>query len=368
MEKNKFNITPSTDETIDTSSMESGAGVIHCNYERVYSDIINSSENYDNTFNTPIMKSDIVYLGGFPSKIISYEEMIEIGVNKYYWDSLNQKLYKFNLGENVSPFVKNGQKIIGCNGVPSEGAVDVDKEFSKDDEYGSFTEVVIGTPISSYIIIHGYPEGYAPKPYREDIYYYDDVNKKYYKYTSNYTKNINNWYYDKTVKSAEMLKYSYESKSWTRVNETFNISGDPNNLITITSEESDPDSLIFNINDINKVICYCNILTDTLYYFDYGRYLVEISYTGTIYERPLEFYRKMNDVFLKVNSVDAINTKNIYYFYGNFNDIKEIDNTRVYYDARNNRYYKYRNNSWEEIAQENLMVPQTMFPYTHHKL
>ena len=204
MNKNKFIFEPSTSEVINKFLIKSGYGTIDCNHTRVYSDIKNSSENYDQTNSRPILKSEFVYLPNFPSKVITYDEMVAFGKDKYYWDALNQKLYKFKVQGSVRPFVAQSQVIIGCETTPSAGGVDVTNEFSK--TRGIWNEVILDHAISSYITIKGHPSQYAPLPYLENTYYYDVVHNKYYVFISNYTININNWYYDKTIENSTILR------------------------------------------------------------------------------------------------------------------------------------------------------------------
>lgn len=356
MNKNKFIFEPSTSEVINKFLIKSGYGTIDCNHTRVYSDIKNSSENYDQTNSRPILKSEFVYLPNFPSKVITYDEMVAFGKDKYYWDALNQKLYKFKVQGSVRPFVAQSQVIIGCETTPSAGGVDVTNEFSK--TRGIWNEVILDHAISSYITIKGHPSQYAPLPYLENTYYYDVVHNKYYVFISNYTININNWYYDKTIENSTILRYVYDAAAWTTVNNALVLDGDPNELITVTEE---------NVDEIDKTICYCDKDTDILYYFDYGQYFERILYSGIVYERPLEFYRKLQDVFLDISSTKKVLNKDIYYVHGHPRKVKNPKENRYYFDSKNQRYYEYTeaNNSWAEVKQENLLVPQTYFPHTN---
>lgn len=361
---NKFIINPFTGDNVDDIQIIPGQGIIDCNYDRVRDELLNSSSNYDSTNKKDIKKSEFVYLPDFPSNIISYEKMVEYGKDKYYWDALNQKLYTFNVTDDVQPFVKQHQVIKGTNGNPSQ-AINVLVEFSKGD--GVFNEIngeeVL---IDSYITVHGHPSYYALRPYDESKYYYDDVHDKYYKFISNYTTNIHNFYYDNTLSSTTLLKYLYDAKAWTSVNESSILEGNPNNVIHIIDNES--TSTDTSIDDINKEIYYVDNTTETLYLFDYGQYFHEVEYTGTIYERPFEFYRKLADSFLDINSTTRVLTKNITYIWGKPAKVKTPSEDAFYYDARGNKYYKYNDGVWDEITQEALMVPHTLFPYSHGEL
>ena len=356
MEKNKFIFEPSTAEVINKFLIKPGYGTIDCNASRVYTDLKNSSDNYDQTNGRPILKSEFVYLPDFPSKIISYEEMLNFGKEKYYWDALNQKLYKFKIREEIEPFVSQVQVIVGCETTPSAGGVDITNEFSK--LKGIWTEITPDHAISTYITIKGHPSQYAPMPYQENTYYYDITHDKYYIFTSNYTININNWYYDKTLENSIILKYVYESSAWTTVNDALVLDGSPNDLIEVTED---------NIDEINKTICYCNRENDTLYYFDYGQYFENILYSGVIYERPFEFYRKLQDVFLDISSTKKVLNKEIYYVAGHPKKVKNPSESRYYFDTKSQKYYEYNKTSeeWAEVVQENLLVPQTYFPHTN---
>lgn len=360
MNSNEFIIEPSTEEVINKFYIKSGYGTIDYNYERVYKDLKNSSSNYDQTNNKPILKSEFVYLPNFPSKVISYDKMVEYGKDKYYWDTLAQKLYKFKIQESVNPFVKQSQVIVGTDGSPTQ-AINIINEFSKSN--GIFKEVILDIPTSTYITVHGHPEQYAERPYQEGAYYFDDVHNKYYIFVSNYTINKDNWYYDKTLENSTILKYLQDSSSWTTINAAFVLDGNPNNLIRVTEDGSD-DSI--SIDDIDKMICYCDKTTDVLYYFDYGQYFIRILYSGTVYERPLEFYHNMTDVFFDINNNTKILTKSIYYVNGHPKKVKNPSEGRYYYDTKNQKYYEYSstNNEWITVAQENIIIPQTFFPHT----
>ena len=65
MEKNKFIFEPSTAEVINKFLIKSGYGTIDCNASRVYANIKNSSDNYDQTNGRPILKSEFVYLNPY---------------------------------------------------------------------------------------------------------------------------------------------------------------------------------------------------------------------------------------------------------------------------------------------------------------
>ena len=121
------------------------------------------------------------------------------------------------------------------------------------------------------------------------------------------------------------------------------------------------------IDEINKTICYCNRENDTLYYFDYGQYFENILYSGVIYERPFEFYRKLQDVFLDISSTKKVLNKEIYYVAGHPKKVKNPSENRYYFDTKSQKYYKYNETSeeWAEVVQENLLVPQAYFPHTN---
>lgn len=366
MESNKFIIEPFTGENVDSIPAKEGQGIIDCNYQRVLSDLVNSTSNYDNTNDKPIYKAEFVYLSNFPSKVISYDNMVEYGKDKYYWDSLNQRLYTFKVTDDVTPFIEENQIIKGTGGNPTQ-VISVLNEFSKGD--GIFNEVTLDLPTSNYIIVHGHPEQYAQRPYNEDIYYYDDVHNKYYTFISYYTININNWYYDNTVSDSVLLKYTYESRAWTTVNKVQVLNGDPNTVIHVVDDNT-TDGAAIDIDDIDKEIYYCDKDTDKLYKFDYGQYFKRVDYTGVVYERPFEFYRNMLDVFLDISDKDRIATKSITYVWGSPSKIKNPQNNDIAYDARDNKYYKFDSvsDSWQTVAQDAVIVPQTLFPYSHKKI
>lgn len=358
MNKNNFIFEPATSE-INKFLIKSGYGTIDCNAARVYQNLKDSSENFDQTNGRPILKSEFVYLSDFPSKVINYERMLEYGKDKYYWDSLHQKLYKFKLREEVNPFVAQSQVIRGCDSSPSAGGIVVSNEFSKSN--GIWEETFPDHAVSNYIPIKGHPSQYALRPYVEGAYYLDTVHGQYYFFISNYTLNINNWYYDRTLEDSTMLRYIYDSASWTRVNDALVLDGDPNPIIPVTEE---------NIDEIDKTICYCDRTTDTLYYFDYGQYFERILYSGVVYERPFEFYRKLQDVFLDINSNSKVPTKDIYYTWGHPRKIKNPVEERYYFDSKNQKYYEYSETTqtWTELIQDNLLIPQTFFPHTHGEI
>lgn len=378
MEKNKFILEPSTAEVIDKSSINPGHGTIDCNYERVYSDIKNSSTNYDHSNDRPIIKSEFVYLPDFPSKVIDYDGMMRYGKDKYYWDALGQNLYKFKVTSEVKPFVAQRQTIYGCESDPATGGVSVDIEFTKRD--GIWKEVFPDHAISDYILIKGHPQQYAKRPYVENTYYFDITNNKYYFFISNYTRNINNWYYNRMLDECDVLKFIYKSEkeiegtnitevtgSWAIVNQAMVLSGNPNDLIKVIDKDmvAQGNYTTVDVDDINKTICYCDRITDTLYYFDYGQYFERILYSGVVYERPFEFYRKLQDVFLDINPLSKILTKDIFYISGHPKKVKKPKEGRYYYDTRGQKYYKYINNSWSELLQENIIIPQSYFPHTN---
>ena len=362
MNKNEFTIDVVYGD-ISEHSVSSGQLFIDCDHEKLYETLKASSDNYDNTFDKPILKEEFIYLPNFPSKVISYKEMIKLGKFKYYWDALNQKLYKFLVQDSVQPFVKINQAAVGTEGNPTQ-VVDTLREFSKND--GIFTEVEIEIETSNYITVHGHPAQYAERPYRENIYYYDDVHNLYYLFTSNYTLNINNFYYDKTLESTQVLQYVYESSAWKTVNTALVLDGNPNELLHIVDDLSIPEAI--DIDDINQDIYYCDKTTDIIYQFDYGKYFLEIDYTGTIYERPFEFYRELQTPYYDVNSESRINGKKIVYFYKYLKNIKNPQEDRVYFDTKSQFMFTYKNEMWNKIEQDNVVIPQSLFPHTHLKI
>ena len=356
MRYNEFNVRPVTSKPYP--EIEPGNAVIDCGHEHVYNELLTDIKNHDNTYNKDIMQEEFVYLPDFPSKVISYEEMVKYGKDKYYWDALNQRLYKFDVLESTKPFVVQQQTLVGTEGNPTQ-TVDVLREFSKVD--GTFFEQKLDTPVSTYITISGHPSQYAPRPYVEGTYYYDKVHDKYYIFKSYYTQHKNNYYYNKLVEDSIVLHYNNDKSAWETINSAKVLEGSPNDLIEVTSE---------NIDDINKEIYYCDRLTDTLYLFDYGQYFVKINYTNTIYERPFEFYRRLQDVLLDVNKDTRINTKDIFYFTGETRKIVNPSEERIYYNTKQQKYYMYNKEeaSFTEIPQGNLFINQTFFPKTHSKI
>lgn len=356
MRYNEFNVRPVTSKPYP--EIESGNAVIDCGHEHIYNELLTDIKNHDNTYNKDITQEEFVYLPDFVSKVISYEEMVKYGKDKYYWDALNQKLYKFDVLESTQPFVVQQQTLVGTEGNPTQ-TVDVLREFSTVD--GTFFEQELEEPVSTYIPVNGHPSQYAPRPYVEGTYYYDKVHEKYYLFKSYFTQHKNNYYYNKLVEDSSVLHYNSEKRAWETVNAANVIDGNPNELIKVTAD---------NIDDINKEVYYCDKVTDTLYMFDYGQYFVKIDYTNTIYERPFEFYRRLQDVLLDVNSDTRINTKRLLYFTGETRKIKNPSKERVYYNTKEQKYYLYneKEDSFTEIAQENLFINPTFFPKTDAKL
>lgn len=363
MDGNRFIIKPSTDNPLDLSNYSKGDLVIDCNYEGAWTNVISKKDNHDNTFDVDIDKSDMVYLPVFPSDCITYDEMVEKGKDKYYWDALNHELYKFVVRSEINPFVKVPKiKLVGENGNPTQVVTEA-YEFSKVDGDFFLTELDEDEITSNYIIIHGYPETSALRPYQENIYYYDDVHDQWYYFLTKYSQNKDNYYYDKTVSSGYVLRYVVFDPSsistdgvWTRVNTSIVTSGDPFVEIIVTKD---------NIDDIDKVSYYCDSSNDTMYAFDYGQYFMKIDYTGTIYERPFEFYRKLQDSYYVVNDTDKVLSKKIKYVHGHpSKSVKIPDTDRIYYDSKNQQFYVYRE-GWQELKQDNFIVPQQLTPYTH---
>ena len=360
MNKNEF-IVNTIYGGVSSQPVISGQILIDCDHEELYETLKKSSENYDNTFNKPILKEEFVYLPDFPSNVISYSEMLIFGKNKYFWDSLNQKLYKFLVQDNIKPFVSLKQKAVGTEGNPTQ-VVDTLREFSKSD--GVFNEVELEIETSNYITVHGHPAQYAERPYREDIYYFDDVHGLYYLFTSNYTLNINNLYFDKTSENTLVLQYVYDSNAWKTINSALVLNGNPNDLLHIVDGSSESSGDI-DINEINQEIYYCDKISSIIYQFSYGKYFLEINYSGVIYERPFDFYRKLQTPYYDVNSEFRINGKSFYYFYKYLKNIKNPKENRIYFDTKTQVMYTYKNGVWEKVKQENIIVPQMLFPHTN---
>ena len=76
-----------------------------------------------------------------------------------------------------------------------------------------------------------------------------------------------------------------------------------------------------------------------------------------------------NVVLTEVGEAPVVpTTKSITYIWGKPNKVKTPSENVFYYDARGNKYYKYNDGVWDEITQEALMVPHTLFPYSHGEL
>lgn len=361
MNTNEYNINPIYG-TINDIPISSGEIYLDCDHEKLYANILNREDLYDNTFNTPILEQNIVYLPEFPGDYLSYSQMLENGKQKYFWDALHQKLYKFLVQDTIQPFVLQKQVIVGVDGSPTQ-VVEVLTEFSKVD--GDWIEVQLEEETSNYIVVHGHPSQYAERPYKENVYYYDDINDKYYIFRSYFTKNKNNWYYNKNETITSLLAYNHEQSAWYAIESAQLVNGNPNEEILISDGPTSPDKT--DINEINQEIFYVNKITDELYVFSYGKYFVDINYSGQMYERPFKFYRELQTPYIDINSNTRINMKSIYYFSGNILDIKTPDSNRYYYNIKNQHYYRYNSvdNNWEEISQDNIIIPPTLFPHTN---
>lgn len=376
MDENRFIITASTDEVIDLESINPGDGTVDCNAVRAWGEVCNSSRVYDLTNGRDILNSEFVFLPNFPSKVISYERMVEYGKDKYYWDALAQFLYTFGVTPNESPFKEDlTTNVVGVTGNPAL-AINAAGEFSKDN--GVFNEVILdeNTYTTNYITVEGHPSLYAEKPYLENTYYYDSVGDKWYLFVSNYTMHINNLYYDRTIRSTAVLKFDDTMYGWRTVGQGVVLSKSPNVLLNIVDTEDDIEldinttvpvivTTTVDIDKIDKTLYYLDASVDKAYLFDYGTYFHKVDFTGTVYERAFDFYRELQDVYLDVNETTKINTKDIYYTHNHPElTIKEPSTRRVYYDSYNQKYYVY-NEEWVEVPQEHILVPQSMFPYTH---
>lgn len=379
MDKNLFIVNASTDENIDLSTIEPGYILIDCNADVAWNRVSSTTSVHDDTNDRDIINSEFVYLPQFPSDCITYEEMVAYGKEKYYWDALHQFLYRFVVTDTVKPFVvPSKQVIVGCEGNPAV-VIATSGEFSK--LQGVWNEVTVEGSVSSYIEVGGHPSMYAEMPYQENTYYYDYVHDLWYTFTSYYTLNINNWYYDRTVLNSQLLKFNEDINNWDTVGNILNVSGNPNDLIKIIDTEDNSGSInmsnnipidteiTVDIDNIDKNIYYSDSTTNTLYEFDYGQYFIQISFTGTVYERAFNFYRELQDVFAGVNENTIVPTKDIYYV-GNHprKSIKSPDTGRVYYDSKNQKFYTYTNNDWVEITQTNVFVPQSLFPHSHGEI
>lgn len=486
MDKNNFILEPNT-SGIDKTRISPGRGTIDCNYERVWEKISNDSDVAEiiNSLSSepqrrPILNSEMVYLSDFPSKILPYESLVEkYGKNRYFWDSADQRLYKFlinsstdsTIHEGVKPFVPVNRVIKGVDGDPAhevyeptefskslgfydeiarpaidkeiirieydpistiemEGVEDVyyynynngkyfefksnytrninnwyynNIEFSK--TMGFYTEVEELDPEKEIIDIDYDPVVSIATKGVEGVYYHDTENDKYFIFTSNYTLNIDSWYDDNPFNSVVLEQYNYELKTWTGVASLRRCKDDPNNIITVVDddeeeseepeeeeysedysdeepEESNEEEVTsseytIDIDEIDQEIYYCDNVLKKLYRFDYGQFFKRVMYSGTVYESPFNFYRKMEDVFLDIYLDTAtratsvgrkVPTKDIFYVKGHPSIyVSEPDEGRFYYDTKRQRYYEYSSTSdmWREIRQDNLLVPQTYFPHTH---
>lgn len=481
MDKNNFLFEPNT-SGIDKTRITPGKGTIDCNYERVWKEVSNASDIAEiiSSFSSepqrrPILNSEMAYLSDFPSKILSYEKLVEkYGKDRYFWDSAGQRLYKFlinsstdsTIHEGVKPFVLVDRVIIGVDGDPSHEVYEP-TEFSKsrgrynlierpekdlevikieqdpsdvlDSEgvegvyyfnyhngkyfefksnytrninnwyynniefstlMGFYEKVEREDPEREVIEIDYNPISSIETKGVEGVYYYNTEDEKYYEFTSNYTRNIDNWYKDNHLNSVMLEQYDYDMKTWTEVASLRRCPDDPNNIITVVDdseelieedydedenddsedEESNTESsaeYTIDIDEIDQEIYYCDNTLKILYKFDYGQFLKRVMYSGTVYESPFSFYRKMEDVFLDIYLDTAtratsvgrkVPTKDIFYVKGHPSIyVSNPDENRFYYDTKRQRYYEYSSSSdmWKEIPQDNLLVPQTYFPHTH---
>lgn len=161
--------------------------------------------------------------------------------------------------------------------------------------------------------------------------------------------NPNALYFDGTTEYADIYAWSDE-RDWYIVDRVMNIPGDPH-----TDFEYDIDTL-------DKTIKYYDQTNGIMYAFDYGVYFQKISYTGTIYEKQFEFYKRLHDNFIDVNTTGRYNHKNYIYVGGlPSKKVTSPEVGKVYFDTLKNKMYSWDGTSWTEITQDNIVIPHKIF-------
>lgn len=131
MEYNQFEINAFT--TNDINSIPVEAGYIHLDsyYEKPWTDTLTHVIAYDNTYNKDITQADILYTNGHPADCVAYEN---IDKTKYYWDTLNQDLYFFEVVDSDNPWYIPEGTYKAVDGLPPM-VVNIHIEFDPDALY-----------------------------------------------------------------------------------------------------------------------------------------------------------------------------------------------------------------------------------------
>lgn len=287
MNYNEFQINSFTTNDIDAIPIVSGYCNLDVNCAKPWADTLANVIVHDNTFDKDVTQNDVLYSNGEPGEVIEYDD---IDKTKYYWDTLNQKLYFFDINNGGDPWTAVTETTyIGVNGLPPN-VVNIYIEFNPDALY-----------------------------------------------------------FDLTEEYADIYAWS-RSTDWHVVDSMRNIPGDPHTSFT------------YDIDTLDKSIKYYDNTNAIMYEFDYGVYFTEIDYTGTMYEKQFEFYKRMHDNFLDVNSTNRYNHKN--YVYIGKHPEKVIDSPvtgTVYYNSKKDMMYVWDGSAYQEITQENKIIPHKIF-------
>lgn len=120
--------------------------------------------------------------------------------------------------------------------------------------------------------------------------------------------------------------------------------------------------LEYDIDLLDKDIYYFDNTVNKAFFFNYFKYFKKIEVDVDIYERQFEFYKRLHDNFIDVNSSDRFNHKNyIYISKSPEKVIKEPKVGDVYYNSKNNKMYVWADDEFKEVKQDNLMIPHITY-------
>lgn len=118
----------------------------------------------------------------------------------------------------------------------------------------------------------------------------------------------------------------------------------------------------YDIDLLDKEIYYFDNSVSRAYFFNYFKYFRKIDVDVDIYERMFEFYKRLHDNFIDVNNNDRFNHKDyIYISKSPEKVIKEPATGAVYYNSKSNKMYLWNGTKFEEIEQDNLMIPHITY-------
>lgn len=213
--------------------------------------------------------------------------------------------------------------------------------------------------------------------YMDNRYYYDLSNSYLYQYIEDRTKNVwgklpyqlmgvegdptkqiteissfddRLYYYDNTIDNPVLMKYSKASRLWTEIAPLILLEVDPYTEYDYIIEDILVDSI------------YYNKTTGEAFQFNYKEYWVRIQYEGSIDLPIYDFYRKMYNMYIDINSTVRVPANEVYVCWGEpENKIARPEKSRVYYDGLGNEYYLFDGNIFIKLLQDVKLIPFGLF-------